>query len=150
MNQCRATILRAYEKQSSYSYNNERTYDGSTWYSRPRRMVTIYATFKTKNASALKQDQTYSVGIDSWAAPKNWTELEPDPSGRPDNPMAIGHIPHVIYPWDSKLRTRRRRREQTSRDPLQQLRPDTVPIPLPRPHKPLITSTDGSRVNNHR
>lgn len=73
MNECRATILRAYEKQRSYSYNNERTYDGSTWYSRPRRMVTIYATFKTKNAKpviALKQDQTYSVGIGSSAAPK--------------------------------------------------------------------------------
>lgn len=48
---------------------------------------------RQKNAKpgiALKQDQTYSVGIGSWAAPKNWTELEPDPVGATRQPHGYG------------------------------------------------------------
>jgi hypothetical protein len=61
----------------------------------------LYATCKTKKAKlgvALKQD--LFVGISSWCRPKKmdgaWARRSVHHVGRPDNPMAMGHIPRLI------------------------------------------------------
>jgi hypothetical protein len=99
MNECRAKML-WHIKNSFYFYNNERTYDGSTWYSRPRRMVTI----------CYMQGQNCEAGGCIETRPVLWVSVV-GPLGRPkklggawalvhprggDQTTPMGHIPHVI------------------------------------------------------
>ncbi|KAH9993082.1 hypothetical protein BJV77DRAFT_962067 [Russula vinacea] len=60
--------------------------------------------------------------------------------------MAMGHIPHLTWPWFAKLRTRRR--WQPKNDDSPQLRLGIHPIPSRPRHKPPIISTGDPRVHS--